>query len=44
MVATGIVLLLNADRVPIYSVTSWTSMVSLTTAQFLAPIRDIYEV
>ncbi|ROT38646.1 DUF300-domain-containing protein [Sodiomyces alkalinus F11] len=29
--------------VPIYSVTSWTSMVSLTTAQFLAPIRDIYE-
>lgn len=29
--------------VPIYSIASWTSMVSLTAAQFLDPIRDIYE-
>lgn len=29
--------------VPIYSIASWTSMVSLTTAAFLDPIRDIYE-
>ncbi|ODA76750.1 hypothetical protein RJ55_08021 [Drechmeria coniospora] len=29
--------------VPIYSISSWTSMVSLTTAAFLDPIRDIYE-
>lgn len=29
--------------VPIYSITSWVSMVSLTAAQFLDPIRDIYE-
>jgi hypothetical protein len=29
--------------VPIYSISSWTSMVSLTAAQFLDPIRDIYE-
>ncbi|KJZ77990.1 hypothetical protein HIM_02627 [Hirsutella minnesotensis 3608] len=29
--------------VPIYSIASWTSMVSLTTAAFLDPVRDIYE-
>ncbi|KAM3442162.1 hypothetical protein MY4824_001174 [Beauveria thailandica] len=29
--------------VPIYSIASWTSMVSLTAAQFIDPIRDIYE-
>ncbi|PHH83518.1 hypothetical protein CDD82_69 [Ophiocordyceps australis] len=29
--------------VPIYSVASWTSMVSLKTAAFLDPVRDIYE-
>lgn len=29
--------------VPIYSIASWTSMVSLIAAQFLDPIRDIYE-
>lgn len=29
--------------VPIYSIASFTSMVSLTAAQFVDPIRDIYE-
>lgn len=29
--------------VPIYSIASWTSMISLTAAAFLDPIRDIYE-
>ncbi|KAK3294759.1 organic solute transporter Ostalpha-domain-containing protein [Chaetomium fimeti] len=29
--------------IPIYSVASWTSMVSRTAADFLSPIRDIYE-
>ncbi|TGJ79684.1 hypothetical protein E0Z10_g9078 [Xylaria hypoxylon] len=29
--------------VPIYSISSWASMVSLTAASFLDPIRDIYE-
>ncbi|KAK8011378.1 organic solute transporter Ostalpha-domain-containing protein [Apiospora arundinis] len=29
--------------VPIYSISSWVSMVSLVAAQFLDPIRDIYE-
>lgn len=29
--------------VPIYSIASWTSMISLTAASFLDPIRDIYE-
>ncbi|KAF4817199.1 Transmembrane protein 184-like protein [Colletotrichum tropicale] len=29
--------------VPIYSIASWTSMVSITAASFLDPIRDIYE-
>ncbi|RYP71450.1 hypothetical protein DL771_004817 [Monosporascus sp. 5C6A] len=31
------------QRVPIYSISSWVSMVSLTAASFLDPIRDIYE-
>ncbi|KXG48371.1 Organic solute transporter Ost-alpha [Penicillium griseofulvum] len=29
--------------VPIYAVSSWTSIISLTAAQFLDPVRDIYE-
>ncbi|KAJ5129779.1 Organic solute transporter Ost-alpha [Penicillium bovifimosum] len=29
--------------VPIYAVSSWTSIVSLKAAQFLDPIRDVYE-
>lgn len=29
--------------VPIYSIASWTSMISLSAASFLDPIRDIYE-
>lgn len=29
--------------VPIYSIASWTSMISLQAASFLDPIRDIYE-
>ncbi|OTA94770.1 hypothetical protein M434DRAFT_394430 [Hypoxylon sp. CO27-5] len=29
--------------VPIYSISSWVSMVSSTAAAFLSPIRDIYE-
>lgn len=29
--------------VPIYSIASFTSMVSLTAAQFIDPVRDIYE-
>lgn len=29
--------------VPIYSIASWTSMISLTAAAFLDPVRDIYE-
>lgn len=36
-------LLMNI-RVPIYAASSWTSIVSLQAAQFLDPIRDIYEV
>jgi hypothetical protein len=29
--------------VPIYSISSWTSMISLRAASFVDPIRDIYE-
>ncbi|KAF7548836.1 hypothetical protein G7046_g8534 [Stylonectria norvegica] len=29
--------------VPIYSIASWTSMISLRAAAFLDPVRDIYE-
>lgn len=35
--------LTQKTRVPIYSISSWVSMVSLTAAAFLDPIRDIYE-
>jgi len=31
-------------RVPLYSISSWVSMVSLNAAAFFDPIRDIYEV
>ncbi|KAF3942319.1 hypothetical protein ABW19_dt0206663 [Dactylella cylindrospora] len=31
------------NRVPIYAITSWLSLESLTAAFFLDPIRDIYE-
>ncbi|KAJ5843660.1 uncharacterized protein N7525_001401 [Penicillium rubens] len=31
------------QTVPIYAVSSWTSIVSLRAAQFLDPVRDIYE-
>lgn len=31
-------------RVPIYAISSWTSMISITASHFLDPIRDIYEV
>ncbi|KAJ5702125.1 hypothetical protein N7488_009673 [Penicillium malachiteum] len=34
---------LTEIRVPIFAAASWTSIVSLTAAQFLDPIRDIYE-
>jgi len=34
----------NRLRVPIYSIASFSSMVSLEAAQFVDPIRDIYEV
>ena len=39
----GFGVLTRRSRVPIYSVASFTSMVSLNAAQFLDPIRDIYE-
>ncbi|KAI5792155.1 organic solute transporter Ostalpha-domain-containing protein, partial [Pyronema domesticum] len=29
--------------VPIYAISSWVSLISLTAAQFLDPIRDMYE-
>ena len=35
---------LYAVRVPIYSASSWASIMSLTAAFYLDPIRDIYEV
>ena len=31
-------------RVPIYAVSSWTSIVSLQASSWIVPIRDIYEV
>lgn len=31
-------------RVPIYSISSWTSLVSRDAAMFIDPIRDVYEV
>lgn len=33
----------GASRVPIYSISSWISLVSFTLAQWIDPIRDIYE-
>lgn len=32
------------SRVPIYSIASWSSIISLKAAMFFDPIRDIYEV
>jgi hypothetical protein len=31
-------------RVPIYSISSWVSLMSLKASQFIDPIRDVYEV
>lgn len=31
-------------RVPIYSLSSWVSILSLTAAMFVDPVRDVYEV
>jgi hypothetical protein len=31
-------------RVPIYSIASWCSIISLKVAMFVDPIRDVYEV
>jgi hypothetical protein len=34
----------NNIRVPIYSISSWLSLVSLKAAFWVDPIRDVYEV
>jgi hypothetical protein len=34
----------DMPRVPIYSLSSWSSIVSLKAAMFVDPIRDVYEV
>lgn len=34
---------LTQSRVPIYSLSSWSSIISLKAAMFVDPIRDIYE-
>jgi hypothetical protein len=36
--------ILIAYRVPIYSISSWVSIMSLDVAMWVDPIRDIYEV
>lgn len=36
--------ILKLLRVPIYSISSWTSIMSQKAALFIDPIRDIYEV
>lgn len=36
--------MLTMSRVPIYSISSWSSIISLKIAMFVDPIRDIYEV
>ena len=36
--------LAEKSRVPIYSLSSWMSIVSLKAAMFVDPVRDIYEV
>lgn len=33
----------TTPRVPIYSISSWVSLISFAAAQFVDPIRDIYE-
>ncbi|KMU77751.1 transmembrane protein 34 [Coccidioides immitis RMSCC 3703] len=38
-----VVRILLIFRVPIYSVSSWTSIISLQASSWTAPIRDIYE-
>ncbi|KAJ5189167.1 Organic solute transporter Ost-alpha [Penicillium cf. griseofulvum] len=46
IIVTGVSALISSLLsfvVPIYAVSSWTSIVSLTAAQFLDPVRDIYE-
>src|SRR6266536_1534643 len=35
---------LTCNRVPIYSLSSWVSIVNLTASMFVDPIRDVYEV
>jgi hypothetical protein len=37
-------LTLTYYRVPIYSLSSWVSILSLKAAMFVDPIRDVYEV
>lgn len=32
-----------ASRVPIYAVSSWVSLISFSAAQFVDPVRDVYE-
>lgn len=36
--------LLTPFRVPIYSISSWTSILSIKVASFVEPVRDVYEV
>jgi hypothetical protein len=36
--------MIDRYRVPIYSLSSWSSIVSLKAAMFVDPIRDVYEV
>lgn len=44
---TGIRICVDSDdrihRVPIYSISSWVSLISFAAAQFVDPIRDVYE-
>jgi hypothetical protein len=35
---------LMSNRVPIYAISSWSSMIDLRVAFYVDPIRDIYEV
>src|SRR6266516_1076567 len=34
----------TCNRVPIYSLSSWVSIVNVTASMFVDPIRDVYEV
>ena len=36
--------ILTNSRVPIYSISSWSSIMSLKVAMWVDPIRDVYEV